>query len=240
MPTPPKPAAKAATKKFTAWGYTRINDYLKCPAFAKYKHLDRLPEPESDALARGSKIHELAQVHSQASSRAKCPPELQTFEQEFKGLQKVAAKRRLFAEAQWAFDAAWQPTGWFAKDAWVRGVVDCHYFYEDGERRLVKVIDYKTGKVNDAHLGQLSLYAMTAMLQYPEAEGASTELWYLDHGVLRPDPPKVYDRAELPALKKEWAAKAKPLLSDAKFTPKPSKACTWCTYSRAKGGPCKY
>jgi hypothetical protein len=240
MPTPPKPAAKVAAKQFTAWGYTRIQDYTKCPAFAKYKHLDRLPEPEGEALRRGSAIHEQAQVFSQASARAKCPPELQTFEQEFRALQKVAAKRRLFAEAQWAFDKDWEPCEWFGKDAWVRGVVDCHYLYDEGGSRLVKVIDYKTGKVNDAHLGQLSLYALTAMLRYPDADGASVELWYLDHGVLKPDDGKVYLRAEVPALKKEWAAKARPLLADKRFAPKPSKNCTWCTYSRAKGGSCKF
>lgn len=236
MPTPKKPAA-AGAKMFTAWGYTRVQDHLKCPAFAKYKHLDRLPEPEGDALVRGSRIHELAQVFSQQTARTKCPEELETFEAEFRELQKVAKARRLFCEAQWAFDRDWNVSDWF-KGAWVRAVVDAHYVRPEDE--TVVVIDYKTGKVNEAHLGQLSLYGLCGLMRYPDARQAEVQLWYLDHGVLRPDPMQVYTRAEVPKLRKEWEAKAKPLLSDKRFAPKPSRNCTWCTYSKAKGGPCKY
>lgn len=231
MPTPPKPTA--ATQRLTAWSFSRWNDYRKCAKYAFFKHVLRMKEPGNDAMERGGKIGDAAEAFATASTRKKCPPELQTFEQEFRVLQKIKGVR---SEEEWAFTQFWAPTGWFDKDAWCRVKVDC--FYVVGG--IGKVIDYKTGKVNEAHLEQLSLYALAAMLQEDALEEVTVELWYLDHGVLKPDEPKKYTRADIPALKKEWAANTKPMLSDGKFAEKPSKACSWCHFSKNKGGPCKY
>ncbi len=49
-----------AMPRFTAWSYSRLSDYEACPLKAKIKHLDKVSEPSSPALKRGSDIHELA------------------------------------------------------------------------------------------------------------------------------------------------------------------------------------
>ena len=234
MPIAPKKSA--APTKFTAWSFSRYNDYVKCPRYAKYKHLDKLPEPGSSALERGSHIHELAQVFAQKNARTKCPPELETFEAEFRVLQKSRAT--LAVEQQWCFTSGWKQTGWFDRDAWCRQIVDARVM--DKERNVLRIIDHKTGKINDAHLNQLSLYGLAGLITEPTVDGVEVELWYLDHGVQKPDAVKVYTQKDMAGLKKEWEAKVRPMLNDGTFREKPGKACTWCHYSKGKGGPCKY
>lgn len=233
MPTPPKPAA-AGTQKITAWSFSRWNDYKKCAKYAYYKHVLRMKEPGNSAMDRGAAIGELAEKFAKASKRAKCPTELKTFEQEFRALQC----RVVMSEEEWAFTPKWTRTGWFDKDAWCRVKVDCAY-YDEVAKRLV-VIDYKTGKLNDTHLDQLSLYALAGFIIEEQAAEVEVQLWYLDHGVQKPDEPKVYVRADVPKLKKEWEKNTKPMLSDGRFPEKPGKACGWCHFSKGKGGPCKY
>jgi RecB family exonuclease len=232
MPTPPKPSATAA--RITAWSFSRWNDYRKCPKFAYFKHVLRLKEPGNEAMDRGAAIGELAEKFAKASKRAKCPAELKTFEQEFRDLQG----RVVMSEEEWAFTKEWKKTGWFDKDAWCRVKVDCAFVDETANK--MTVIDYKTGKINELHLEQLSLYALAGFLVEETVAEVEVQLWYLDHGVLKPDQPKVYSRKDVPALKKEWEKNTKPMLSDGRFQEKASKACTWCHFSKAKGGPCKF
>lgn len=237
MPTPPKKTAVAkAVQKMTAWSFSRYNDYRKCPRYAKFKHVERRQEPGSPALDRGSAVHELAQVFAQKTARTKCPEELQTFEEEFRVLQKNKAS--LATEQQWCFNSNWEPTGWFEKDAWCRVIVDARWL--DKSRNVLVVIDHKTGKINPQHEEQLSLYALAALLQNPDIDGVEVQLWYLDHGVQKPDNQRIYTRADVPALKKEWSKNTKVMLADGVFRERPGKACTWCHYSKGKGGPCKF
>lgn len=49
-------AFKTKPRQFTSWSNSRYNDYAKCPARAKYKHLDKLPEPKSGYMDRGIEI----------------------------------------------------------------------------------------------------------------------------------------------------------------------------------------
>lgn len=238
MPTPPKPSA--TLKGITAWSFSRWNDWKKCPRYAYFKHVLRMKEPGSEALDRGSRIGELAEKFARpAGKRMKTPPELQTFEVEFRDLQG----RKVRSEEEWAFTKEWKPTGWFDADAWARCKVDAFHIESRAGKGAAKntvgvVIDYKTGKVNPTHLDQLSLYALSAFLMFPELDAVEVQLWYLDHGVLAPEPLKVYSRAEVPKLKKEWEDNVAPMLRDRRFVEKPSKACTWCHFSKGKGGPC--
>ncbi len=233
MPIAPK--ATAGPTHFTAWSFSRLNDYRKCPKQAFYKHIKKLKERESDALIRGSAIHEMCQVFSQKTAKTKCPKELETFEAEFRVLQKH--RSTLACEQQVAFNKKWEKVDWFDKDAWCRQIVDAWYL--PTPQRLV-VIDYKTGKLNDDHLEQLTLYALSGLLLFPAIEEVEVQLWYLDQGVQRPDEPKVYTRKDVPALKKLWESNVASLLKDRSFKERPGKACTWCSFSKGKGGPCKY
>jgi hypothetical protein len=223
-----------APKRFTAWSMSRLNDYRQCPAKAKYKHLDRLPEPSAPAMQRGSDIHAAAAAAIMQPARAKLAPELARFKDEFKGVRQVVAEYKQ-TELQWSFSSAWAllPT-FFDPATWVRMVLDLRYVIQPGK---VKVVDHKTGKIYEKNREQNKLYALGEFKAHPDTEVVETELWYLDQGEIVKD---VYERKEVPALLKYWDTQSRPLMRATAFPPTPSSLCSWCAYSRAKGGPCEY
>lgn len=221
-----------AVKQFTAWSFSRYNDWVKCPFYAARKHLDKLKEPEGPSLARGSAIHKLAEDYS-CGRLPVLPIELKLFPDEFKLLK--ASKKRLMVEQQWAFTRKWTPTGWFDGDAWVRITIDAGL--PDVAGKILQLIDYKTGKIYDHAKGQLSLYGIGGFLMMPKLQEVHGELWYLDQG----EEVKVkYKRTQLPVLQAEWEKKVQPMLADTTFRPKPQDACRYCYLSKSKKGPCKF
>jgi len=155
-------------KKITSWSYSRYSQYSKCPASAKYKFIDKLPEPPSPAMARGDDIHKLAEAYAKGKLKT-LPEELKQFEDQFKILKDSNPE----VEVTWAFTADWNQTKW---DDWnnckVRIKVDAACL--DGT--TVYVIDHKTGKLRDGYDEQLSLYAGAATLVYPHVKTVNTQL----------------------------------------------------------------
>lgn len=216
-------------QQITAWSFSRFQTYASCPAKAKYKFIDKLQEPPNDAMARGTAIHKLAEDYTRAKKPGQIPTELIKFEDQFIELNKS----KPLVEQEWAFTQDWQPTGWFAKDTWVRVKVDAACLEDD----TLYVIDHKTGKEKDDHKEQLSIYGVAGLIQFPLVQIVSAQLWYLDSGV---QTPHEFSRKELPALKKDWEKQTKAMLTDTRFSPKPSNACRWCAFSKEKGGPCRF
>lgn len=221
------------TQKITAWSFSRLQDYRKCPRMAKFKHVDRLKEPGNAAMERGSAIDKMGEDFIMGRLK-KLPAELKSFEEGFKELRKRGAS----AQEQWAFNQAWKPVDWFAKDAWLRVKTDVKLF--TAETKTVLVIDNKTGKQRDEHAEQVKLYALGAFLMIPEAEKVDARLWYTDLGVESPEEPKVYARSELKQLQTYWLKQVKPMLADTVFAPRASSHCRYCHFRKDNGGPCEY
>jgi len=217
------------TGLITAWSYSRWRDYEQCPLRAKFKHVDKIKEPSNEAMDRGSAIHKLAEDF--ACGRLKLlPVELVKFKSKFLNLKK----QKVLAEQEWAFDKNWNDVSWFAKEAWVRVKMDACYV--SGEE--VYVIDHKTGKYRAGeYTEQLELYALAALLKFPEAKSAICRLWFLDSG---DEASYAATKEELKALKKKWVTRTKAMLNDKRFAPKPGNYCRWCPFSKSKGGTCKF
>lgn len=228
----PKPVK--VVPRITAWSFSRLQDYRKCPLFAKFKHVDKIREPGNDAMARGSAIGTMAETYIMSPKAMRCPPELKAFEEEFKELRK----RKAVCEDQWAFDVNWNETGWFDKDAWLRVKTDIYSL--NVKTNVMLVVDNKTGKIREEHEEQVDLYALGGLLKFPSAEAIDARLWYLDQGVEVPAEPKIYTQADVPRLKTYWLKQVKSMLADTHFAAKPSHACQWCFFSSKKNGPCQY
>jgi len=221
---------KKQVAKLEQWSYSRYALYKQCPAKAKYKHIDKLPDPGSPAMERGTEIHALAERYAKGDLK-KLPAELAKFKAEFLALKKLNP----LCEQEWAFTKEWKPTGWFDKECWVRVKTDAAYELESGEAH---VIDHKTGKVRTGEYAeQMELYALAGLLMFPKARQVWTRLWYLDHGE---EETALFMRKDLPMLIRKWNARTKPMLSDERFAPRPGYYCGWCPYSKEKGGPCKF
>ena len=71
------------TDLVTAWSYSRLELYERCPFAFHQKHIAKLPDPGGPAMQRGNIIHKLAEEH--ALGRLTHPPEeLKHFAKEFK------------------------------------------------------------------------------------------------------------------------------------------------------------
>lgn len=220
--------------RVTAWSHSRLALYETCPAQFKYKHIDKLPDPASPAMARGDAIHKsiAAYITNKAedlvpdAKRSKLAYLIDNF--------RAWPETDKVVEQQWGFTSAWKPTGWFAKDTWFRSTLDAAALYEDltGE-----VVDWKTGKRYGSNDDQMELFALSFMCQYAPATHVTTRLAYIDSGE--------EEFAEFPVnekdkLRDKWTARANVMFNDTTFVPRPNEKCRFCAFSKSKGGPCRF
>lgn len=232
-PVTARKTAAAVVELITAWSFSRYKTWFDCPFKAKLKFIDKLPEPGSPAMERGSAIHKMAEDFANGLMRT-MPDELAKFKSEFLALKRAKPA----CEGEWAFTSDWEETGWFAKApkaAWCRVKTDV--FYVEKDKTTGNVIDHKTGKPKDDHAEQLSLYALAAFIKYPQLKVCHAKLWYLDSG---DEVSQTFVRAQMDELKAHWNGKVKPMLSDTRFAPKPGNGCRWCHFSKSKNGPCRF
>ncbi len=229
-------------KNITSWSFSRYNVYKECPAKAKYKFIDKLPEPGSAAMDRGTHIHKLAEDYAKAAI-PRLPTELKLFKEEFAALKKQKVK---FIEESWTFKADWSLTNWNDwSGAWLRVKLDAAYI--NAEHNVLVVIDHKTGKFsehkNAEYEEQLQLYGLSGLKKHPTVDAVSPRLWYLDQGIIHPNPEHeeiVYERKDEKYLEKLWQSKVKKMLADTTFKPTPGNACRFCHFRKENQGPCKF
>jgi hypothetical protein len=234
-----------------AWSYSRYATWCECPAKARFKYIDKLPEPSGPAAARGTEYHSLAEDYLAGRIPA-LPTELNKLKKQYAALRKEKPE----VEVEFALSRQWQPVHWFAKGkdaAWCRVKLDA-VVPPTVTRRLkknfaiAKVYDHKTGGVDkDQKLRpgkeaefekQLELYALAALLRHPAADAAETYLLHIDAGAVTAGPP--YMRSQIPQLIDLWEGRTAPMLKDVYFVPRPGPYCNRCHYRKGNGGPCIY
>lgn len=227
-----KGKGKGGGGRITAWSFSRWKTWRDCPRKAFYKFIERREEPQGEAAARGQAVHEDAERYLRKDVRT-LPPSLvgTEFAARIRDLRKKAAT----PEAQLAFTRDWIPTEWFAKDAWCRVKPDARLPVIEG---VARSIDFKTGKVREEeHRLQAELQCVGELLTERGATLAVGQMWYLDSGDLGEE--QMY-RCDLESALAGWEERVRPMLVDTKFEERPGRQCSWCHFSRAKGGPCRY
>ncbi len=217
----------------TAWSYSRFATYNQCPLKFKLTVIDKMKEPSSPAMERGNQVHKA--LADYITGKAELPPEVKTpFHHQLYGEMRGISPEDKLVEQQLGFTSGWKPTGWFAKDTWLRVVWDVGLLYEDltGE-----VVDHKTGKKYGSNDDQMELFGLSFLCQYRPATHVTTRLIYVDSGD--------EEIAEFPASVKEklqakWEQKVVPMFSDTVFAPRPSDKCRFCTFSRSNKGLCRF
>lgn len=226
-------------KSVTAWSYSRWADYTRCPLFFKEKYLTKsIPDHTSPAMQRGNDIHKgiAAWLDNKAEG---CPRE--AFQNP--RAEQLLLEMRAFApanravEQQWGFTSQWKSTGWFAKDTWLRVILDVGLMYDDN---TAEAIDFKTGKRYGTNADQMELFALGVMCQWLPVTNVTTRLIYLDE-----KGKDIEDIEEFPARMKQslidkWTKKVAPMFNDTVFAPRPNDKCKWCPLARSKGGVCAF
>jgi CRISPR/Cas system-associated exonuclease Cas4 (RecB family) len=234
MPTP----KVIPIKPVTAWSFSRWNEYETCPAKFKYKNVLKMKEPSNPAMERGTAIHKLAEDYVKGVLK-RLPVELKLFKDEFATLKKEKVK---YVEENWTFKKDWTPTTWNDwLNAWLRAKLDVMVVHDT----IGTPIDHKTGRYqerkNAEYELQLELYGLVVLKRMPELTEVRPQLWYLDEGKIYPeDEPIVYTREDEVRLDKLWRGRIKKMMSDSTYKPKPGSACTYCHFSKSRGGQCAY
>lgn len=231
-------------KRITAWGPSRLALYNDCPAKAKYKHIDKLPDPGGPAMVRGNKIHAAAEAYIWKRTNVRHPDlKHAKIMALLRQLRKAASEKRVRTELEIALNKQWKPCEWLAPEVYVRIKLDVVLFSKDGTS--AEVIDWKTGKAYTAgekpeYVDQLSQYSVILMSAFPKLGRVESRLVFTDAGQEVQVPEGNLARDNLAAAQRHWDMAAKPLLTDTLFKPKPGRSCAYCPYSANKGGPCQY
>lgn len=227
-------AAKPREQKVTAWSFSRYMDWIECPARFAYRVFQRLPEEKGPALQRGIDIHAEAEAYLRGERALP------------RSLKNVAMKAREFkragaeAELSWQTNVSWNYLdGPFHPAVWLRLKLDVLIRAIKSKRSqpLLVIGDWKTGRPNPAK-DQLQMDLYAAAVMSPKGPPARIDLVYTDHPEASVS--AFYEPDEIKGLRNEWMKRVKPLMMARRFPPKPGNHCRYCSFSKAKGGPCEY
>ena len=211
------------------WGYSKLETYESCPQKFKYQFIDKIPQPGSAAMERGSKMHENIESYLNGWV-SELIEECKSFQEAIDAMraEKFKAEQAIGLDKDWAI-----LPDWFDKQTWLRAKADAMYI-KDGE---LVVVDFKSSKYRVPSTEQVELYAVVGGAMFPEVPLVRAEYWYLDTGEVYS---KTYSQPELKELRKKFEKRVIPMYTDETWKPSPSTGCRWCSYSKTKGGECKF
>jgi CRISPR/Cas system-associated exonuclease Cas4 (RecB family) len=211
--------------KQIAWSHSALSQFETCPRqFYLVRVAKLVKEPPSEATTWGNEVHKALEYR--VRDKTPLPEGMAQWEPlaaRFDGLKNVKT------ETQYALTRNLEPTGWFAKDVWVRAIIDVSAIQP--HRGFAG--DWKTGKVK-ADSDQLRLTAGVLMQHHKELPVVDTAfIWLKDFKVSK----KSFYRDELPVIWEEYARRAGRIQAAADknvWLPKPSGLCRgWCPATRA-------
>lgn len=238
---------------------SRAADFMQCPLLYRFRVLDRLPEPPSPAMARGTLVHDVlehlfelpAPERTQEQAAALIEPTWQRMRTERPDYADLVDAEDQAALATWYAEAQRLIERWFTMEdptrlepaerelyvetdldgLTLRGYVDRLDISPDGRMR---VVDYKTGKspgpaFESKALFQMKFYGLVLWRMRGQMP-ARLQLVYLGNGeILTLDPVE----QDLTGLARKVTALWKAIEQAAttgEFRPNKSKLCSWCTF----------
>lgn len=239
-----------------SWSLSSLGTFEKCAAKYDYKYIKKLPELSRSAAAdRGVNLHKMVEDFV-AGATDSLPAELSFYTQFLLGLRT----HEIYPEHKVALDRNWELTDWDAKDLWYKGVLDLKLLERpeeltrgdcllSGEPKgygpeptAAVVYDWKTGKIYPDHDDQKAIYSLAVFSEHPAVQRVRAIHVYLDLGKSREI---TYYRNEVQQLRELWEARVKRLENAAAtegygYPPNPTFMCRYCSYSKFKGGPCRF
>lgn len=224
-------------KTLKSWSYSTYNMWTQCPRRIYLQKIEKLPDPMGPAAQRGIKIHSIAEDFIKGKidvfpERGK-GKELRDFQDD---LQAIRESDTAISEQDFTFTRDWRITHWKDWDqAWVRMKLDV---FDMPDPEHITVIDFKTGKRRN-YEKQLELYGLGGLLAHETVQQVTAEIWYIDEGT-SPDAIEgiSFDRHEMEDLQATWESRVSPMMDDTQFRARPSSTCSWCPFSKGKGGQC--
>lgn len=202
------------------WSYSSLSMFLQCGRkFDLIRNQKVVKDEPSEAMIWGSKVHEA--LEHRIKNKTPMPAGLEKFEAVAQELESWS--NDWVTEEKFGLTENLEPTDFFAKDVWCRGVLDVYTI----RNKRAFVADYKTGKVRP-DLSQLKLFAAAIFHKYPHVQEIKTAFIWLNHdsktieNFSRDDLGFIW-KYFLPQLRRLEAAYEKDV-----WTPNPSPLCGWC------------
>jgi len=107
-------------EQIITWSFSKLDDFEKCKAKAKFKHIDRIPEPErplppgktEHANDRGTRVHDNAEQYVRGDIDELCPEAEKHFGPQLDLLRVLYAEGSVSLEGEWAMNRDWEPHPW--------------------------------------------------------------------------------------------------------------------------------
>lgn len=210
------------------WSLSKLTTFEQCAAKGNYRYNEKLPEEKGGAAQRGIDKHKIVELYLTTPESVELPPELLFYKGFFDDVRKVKS----YAEYKIALNENWEPCEW--DTGWARCVLDLLIL--EGEESAT-IYDWKTGKIYPEHEDQKDLYAAFVLCAFPKVQNVRAIHVYLD---LARNREKLYWRGMVDGIKERWARRAAAVANLVEFIPNPSFMCRYCSFSRFKGGPCRF
>jgi putative RecB family exonuclease len=251
-------AATVTRPRGPALSPSRAGDFMTCPLLYRFRVIDKLPEPSSPAMARGTLVHAVLERLFDRPRAERTPDAAHALVQpEWDRLMAAEPELgTLFTDPEeqgrWLQDAVAAVDSYFRledprrlepadRELYVeaeldsglrlRGYIDRLDIAPAGE---IRVVDYKTGKAPPPDFEARALFQMKfyALVLW-RARGTIPrllQLMYLGDGqVVRYAPDEADLRATERKVKALWAAIER-ARADGDWRPRPGRLCDWCAH----------
>ena len=208
------------------WSYSSLTAFETCPKRYKLTRLEKkVHEAQTEATLHGNEVHKALELATLGEK-----PLGEKYKQYQPLVERLRAKpgKRL-VEYKFGLTRAFKPTEFFAKDVWVRGVID--YALVQPTRAIV--LDHKTGKPK-VDGDQLKLFAAVAFAAFPYIETVKTGYLWLAYN--KTDTQE-FVKSDIPSIWGEFSSRVQRMehaLQTDNFPPRPSGLCkNWCPCPRS-------
>ena len=220
-----------------AASYSRVGLYEKCPASYEWQYVlgHKQAFNPGPAATRGLEIHQSIEDHfnSDTPLHEDIPDKVAVWILEHKNKACLSNP-----EFEFAFTKDWETCEFDATEAYIRGYMDNMFVYKDDEDVTFKVVihEYKTGQIYDDHVDQKQLYAMAALIIYPELDEVEVTGIYIDQ---KKQFSTRYSRLHLHSMQYTWQRRIDKMHLPL-YPARPGMHCRWCPKSsKWKEGSCQ-
>lgn len=205
-----------------AWSTSALEMFESCAK--KYFHLKvakDFKDEDTTWSAEGKEIHDA--LFKRVVLDKPLPLQLRPLEPMAKRF--ADARGQKFGEMKLALNAEFKPREFFAKDVWVRSIVDL-LIIQDGTHAII--VDWKTGKNRKDDYDQIKLSAAVLSQWMPELDKFT--LLYVWTKLSEISPPKVLEKDHLPTVWAEQMPRAQRIQDALKTTSFPASESGLCKF----------
>jgi len=205
-----------------AHSYSSIKMFENCPKRYYHQRITKeVTDTGSDATRHGERIH--ADLEHRLINQKPLTYDTEQYEVLCQTIEVLATGGELHAERQLCLNENLTPTSWYAKDAWLRSILDV-LILKDNE---AIVMDWKTGK-RRPDFTQLQLFALQVFKHFPEIKSVKSSFVWLrdmemDTEVFTVDKTNLMWADMLSRIERIQQS-----LDNDNWPAKPSGLCNWC------------